>query len=65
MFPSSKLVGSRHSSRESKKPVQGEEGLHGKEDLTPKYKRQEDSRRQVKKEKKPIGEKDGGEVIVE
>jgi hypothetical protein len=54
---------SRHSSRESKKPVQSQEGLHGKEDLTPKDQRPEDSRRQVKKEKKPVGEKDRGVII--
>jgi hypothetical protein len=64
MSPSRKPVGSRHGSRESKKPVEGEEGLHGKEDLTPKDQQLENSRRQVKKEKKPVGEKDAG-VIVE
>jgi hypothetical protein len=31
--------------RESKKSFQGEEGLYGKEDLTPKDQRPEDSRR--------------------
>jgi hypothetical protein len=61
MSPSRKPVVSRHSLRESKSPVQGQEGFHGKEDLTPKDQRPKDSRRQVKKEKKPAGEKDAGE----
>jgi hypothetical protein len=52
---------SRHSSRESKKPVQGQEGLHGKEDLTSMNQRPKDSRWQVKKEKKPVGKNDRGE----
>jgi hypothetical protein len=60
MSPSRKPDGSRHDSLESKKPIEGEEGLHGKEDLTPKDKRPEDSKRQVKKEKKSVGEKDAG-----
>jgi hypothetical protein len=65
MSPSRKPAGSRHGSRESKKPVEGEEGLHGKEDLMPKDQQLEDSKRQVKK---PVGKKDaggGGGVIVE
>jgi hypothetical protein len=35
MSPSGKPVRSRYGSRESKKLVEGEEGLLGKEDLTP------------------------------
>jgi hypothetical protein len=68
MSPSGKLARSRRGSRESKKPVEGEEGLLRKEDLTPKDQRPEDPKRQVKKEKKPVGEEDvgwGGGVIVE
>jgi hypothetical protein len=58
--PSGKPVTFRHDSRESKKPLEGEEDLLGKEDLTPKE-RPEDPKRQVKKEKKPVGEEDRGE----
>jgi hypothetical protein len=61
MSPAGKPVRSRHGSRESKKTVEGEEGLLGKEDLTPKDQRPEDPKRQVKKEKKPVGEEDAGE----
>jgi hypothetical protein len=60
MSPSRKPVVSRHSLRESKSPVQGQEGFHGKEDLTPKDQRPEDSKPQAKKEKKPVGEEDAG-----
>jgi hypothetical protein len=59
MSLSGKPVRSRHNSRESKKPVEGEEGLL-KEDLTPKDQRPEDSKPQAKKEKKPVGEEDAG-----
>jgi hypothetical protein len=61
-----KSVKSRHGSRESKKPVEGEEGLLGKEDLTPKDQRQEDLKRQVKKEKKPVGHETlGGYTMID
>jgi hypothetical protein len=36
MSLSGKPVRSSHGSRESKKPIEDEEGLHGKEDVTPK-----------------------------
>jgi hypothetical protein len=54
MSPSGKPDRSRHGSRESKKSVYGEEGLLGKEDLTPKDQRLEDPKRQAKKKKKPV-----------
>jgi hypothetical protein len=60
MSSSGKSVRSRHGSRESKKSVESEEGLHRKEDLIPKDQGPEDPKWHVKKEKKPVGEKDAG-----
>jgi hypothetical protein len=67
MSPSEKPDRSRHGSRESKKLVEGKEGVLGKEGLTPKDQQPEDPKRQAKKEKKPVSEEDAGEggVIVE